>query len=182
MNKDDSSKKDDCQLQFVYDAGVTPSLADRCRNIGLRVLSALRRRLGGKGHAVGLNVASGPGVGTSENIPEESGTEIAPQIILKPGDLVQIKSLDEIRMTLDDNDRCAGLQFMLGMQKYCGQEARVLKKVRTIFDERLWKMVKIRDAYLLEKVTCNGRDVFDGEGCDRTCYYFWKSRWLRKIA
>lgn len=181
MNKNDSDRKDDCQLQFVYEAGEKPTLADRARNIGLRVLSALLRRFGSRAYAGGNDLSSGPGVGISEEIPRESDTESSAEVKLKPGDVVRIRSLKEIQMTLDNNGRCAGLQFMLGMQKYCGQEARVLKRVLTIFDERLWKMVKIRDAYLLENVTCNGRDVFDGEGCDRTCYYFWKSRWLQRI-
>jgi len=102
--------------------------------------------------------------------------------MMQKGDLAEILPLDEIRKTLDQNGRCNGLQFMLGMEKLCGRRARVLKKVRTIFDERLWKMVRIRDTYLLEGVICDGRDVFEGEGCDRSCFFFWKENWLRKIV
>jgi hypothetical protein len=182
MNRDGNNKKGECQLEVVYEAGVKPTLLDHGRNIGLRLLSAIRRRTYRNKYGSLANYSSGPGIGVSGDTlgGESSGSDAQTNSSFRPGDTVLIKTLPEIQKTLDANGRCEGLQFMLGMRKYCGQEARVLKKVRTIFDERLWKMVKIKDAYLLENITCDGRDVFDGEGCDRTCYFFWKSRWLRE--
>ncbi|SYZ71858.1 putative cytoplasmic protein [Candidatus Zixiibacteriota bacterium] len=182
MPNNDRHKKEECQLEVVYEAGIPPTSMDRTRNLLLRILSAFRRRTYKSKYGPLSNYVGGPGIGVSDDPNERItvGTGPEPKIVFSPGETVIIKAVTEIQATLDKDGRCEGLQFMLGMRKYCGQEARVLKKVRTIFDERLWKMVKIRDAYLLEKVTCDGRDVFDGEGCDRTCYFFWKSRWLRK--
>jgi hypothetical protein len=176
------NKKDECQLEFVYEAGLKPTFFDRIRNMGLRLMSAIRRRTNKDKYGPIGDYSGGPGVGLGgdDSGADNSGMGLSDNLSFSPGEIVRIKSVAEIQKTLDNKGRCGGLQFMAGMRKYCGQEARVLKKVRTIFDERLWKMVKIKDAYLLENITCDGRDVFDGEGCDRTCYFFWKSRWLTK--
>jgi len=182
MNGSNKDKREECQIEVVYEAGIRPSPADRARNFGLRLLSAFRRRIWKDKYGVVAGVPGDPGVGV--NVDSSGGPETPSdsqvRLSFEPGEIVTIKSVEEIQKTLDSNGRCGGLQFMLGMRKYCGQDARVLKKVKTIFDERLWKMVRIRNAYLLENVTCDGRDVFDGEGCDRTCFFFWKSSWLKK--
>jgi hypothetical protein len=174
----------DCQLQAVYESGGMPSLADRARLLGLRLLSALRRRTYGN-RIASVMISSGPAAELKEQLlcmqngsPEESNARPQP---FQSGEMVQIRALEDIQKTLDSNGSFEGLKFMHPMRQFCGRRARVLKKVRIIFDERLWKMVKIRNCYLLENVTCNGRDVFDGEGCDRTCYFFWKDKWLRRI-
>jgi hypothetical protein len=179
-NSGDNQEK--CQLEVIYEAGVHPTLLDRARNLGLRLLSAMRRRTRKEKYGPIGKFPGGPGVGINEDdlSKMDSNLDSPSNLTFGPGEVVTIKTLPEIQKTLDTNGRCGGLQFMPGMRKYCGQEARVLRKVRTIFDERLWKMVKIKDAYLLENVTCDGRDVFDGEGCDRTCYFFWKSGWIGK--
>lgn len=183
MQNKNSAKKTDCQLQVLCDSGEALTLADKARNITLRLISAIRRRtykrsgfnVGGKGS---------PGIGIDDSWKENNGgigradTRKSP---INVGDIVQIRSIDEIKATLDPTGKCEGLQFMISMEKYCGREARVFKKVRTIFDERLWKMVKVRNAYLLDGIICDGRDVFDGEGCDRSCFFFWKDKWLLKI-
>lgn len=110
----------------------------------------------------------------------EPSPDSGQRAIFREGEMVKIRSLEEIKATLDSAGRCEGLQFMPGMQKYCGRQAWVMKKVHMMFDERLWKMVKIRHAYILRGIICDGRDVFDGEGCDRSCYFFWKDKWLNK--
>jgi hypothetical protein len=184
MIHDDQKEKTDCQLQVVYESGEKPTMVDRIRHILLRFLSAVSRRIQGNQRNSNPFPVGGPGVGVDESLlnekiqdAQESGGE---RILFNPGEIVRLKTLEEIQKTLDSSGRCEGLQFMLGMKKYCGREARVLKKVRLMFDERLWRMVKLRNTYILENITCDGRDVFDGEGCDRTCYFFWKEKWLRK--
>jgi len=185
MSDVDRNKKTDCQLGVVYEAGVHLTLSDRIRNISLRLMSALRRRIHGGNEMAEFAAAGRSGVGVDDNVQQADDSlpaDVLPgRQTFRIGEMIRIRPFDEIRKTLDANGRCEGLQFMLGMRKYCGQKARVLKPIRTIFDERLWKMVKIRNAYLLEGIICDGRDVFDGEGCDRSCYFFWKDKWLRKI-
>ena len=51
-----------------------------------------------------------------------------------PGDLVEIRSLDEILQTLGDNGTLAGVPFMPEMAAYCGTRARVLRWVDKLND------------------------------------------------
>jgi len=99
----------------------------------------------------------------------------------KPGDLVEILPYEEIEKNLDTERRCGGLTFLRLMHQYCGRRAYVYKRVRMIYDERLQKMVKIRNTYLLEGIICDGKDFFSKEGCDKSCFLFWKDKWLRKV-
>jgi hypothetical protein len=99
---------------------------------------------------------------------------------LEAGDMVRILPMNKIRKTLDKNGRTEGMDFLAGMERYCGKKARVLKRVNYVFDERVWKMRKCKNVVLLEGVICDGREAFQGEGCDRACYFFWKEAWLQK--
>jgi hypothetical protein len=65
--------------------------------------------------------------------------------------------------------------------RYCGRELTVKRKVRTIFDERHGRMVRLRRTYLLEGAICDSRGLGDREGCDRCCYYFWRRIWLERV-
>lgn len=78
------------------------------------------------------------------------------------------------------NGQTQGLEFLPGMARYCGTSLRVMKRVRYFFDERGWKMRKC-NAVLLEGGICDGRDMRDKEGCDRSCYFFWRDSWLEKV-
>lgn len=169
-----------CQLQVVYESGRPLTAADRLRTFALRINRAIKRRLERY-----LNFSN------SEELADQAAHAInrtANRLFslpggecFQPGDTVEVLSMDEIRQTLDGNGRCLGLQFMNGMERFAGQRYRVLKAVNTIFDERSWKMVSVRNTVLLDGVVCDGRDQYDKEGCDRCCYYFWKTRWLRKV-
>jgi hypothetical protein len=100
---------------------------------------------------------------------------------LTAGDLVQVLPIDEIRKTLDENDQTDGLTFMPEMQKYCGTKREILRRVKYLFDEHVWKMKKIKNIVILKGVICNGEDKLSEEGCDRGCYFCWAEKWLKKI-
>lgn len=99
----------------------------------------------------------------------------------REGYLVRIKSMEEIKKTLDAKGYCKGLLFMPGQAKFCGQMFEVLKEVDRIYDEREMKMKKIHDVIVLKNNICDGSDVYDKEGCGRCCFYFWKKDWFEKI-
>jgi hypothetical protein len=101
---------------------------------------------------------------------------------LKPGDLVRVRSADFIRSTLDERGGHRGCGFGLGMYQYCGQELRVAKVVNRFFDEARWRMLKARNMVLLEGVHCDGSGSPETQGCDRMCFYFWRTEWLEKIG
>ena len=54
---------------------------------------------------------------------------------LKPGELVEVKSQEEILATLDENKKNKGLLWMAGMQKYCGKKFKVFKRLESILLE-----------------------------------------------
>jgi len=98
---------------------------------------------------------------------------------LEAGDLVRIRSADEIQKTLNRWKEYKGSGFMDDMWEYCDTEHRVLKPVKRFVDERDYKVKKLKGVVLLEGLTCKGTPILGG--CDRNCYYFWREAWLEKI-
>ena len=100
---------------------------------------------------------------------------------LQAGDLVHVRPAEFIRSTLDEEGRFRGCAFALGMYQYCGKELRVAKVVNRFFDEARSHMLKVRNMVLLEGVLCDGSSSSFTKGCDRMCFYFWRTEWLEKI-
>jgi hypothetical protein len=97
---------------------------------------------------------------------------------LKTGEIVEVKSKEEILETLDSKGRNRGLEFMPEMLKYCGKKFRVFKRVdRMIFDVS-GRMRLIPNTVILEGVTCDGSAH---RGCQRTCFCLWREIWLRRV-
>lgn len=174
-----------CQRDELTHSGEGLGLIDLARNLFLRLLSAFNRRIFKRDKRM-LPVSGQPHFGHFEDESDSDKPTSSPtgkaKESFKEGDLVEILSWEEIKATLDENYCLKGLAFMEGMQKYCRQRARVMKKVRTVFDEHSRKMVRVRRAYILEGVICDGRDAYFMEGCDKCCFFFWKDQWLRKVG
>ncbi len=103
---------------------------------------------------------------------------------LKSGEKVRVKSVEEIRNTLDKNNKFHRLAFTPVMWKFCGNTYTVLKKMEKVFDERKWKLSKVKNMILLDGVYCDGAGGIDKiwDGCDRTCFIWWKEGWLERIT
>jgi hypothetical protein len=98
---------------------------------------------------------------------------------LRPGELVEVKTKEEIFQTLDGKDRNRGLSFDTEMLKYCGRRARVLRRVERILDEKTGKMLHLGgDCIVLDGVTCTG-DY--NQYCPRSIYPYWREIWLRRV-
>ena len=97
---------------------------------------------------------------------------------------MKVRSLEEIQKTLDKGNKCQGLAYTPAMRKYCGGTYYVLKRVEKVFDERNWKLSSIKDVVLLDSVFCDGSGGVGKawDGCDRTCYLWWKEAWLEKLS
>jgi hypothetical protein len=98
---------------------------------------------------------------------------------LQPGELVEVKSAPEILATLDANRRHKGLLWMTGMNKYCGRQYRVHRRLERILLESNGELRTMKNTVLLESVCCDGREF---GGCDRSCFHFWREAWLRRVA
>ena len=101
------------------------------------------------------------------------------ELDLQPGDLVRVKSKEEIIATLNAKNRNRGLSFDAEMLRYCGTTAQVKAKVNRLIDEEEGTMIKIsRDCYILEGVVCKA-DFH--RFCTRSIYPYWRSVWLEKV-
>jgi hypothetical protein len=98
---------------------------------------------------------------------------------LQPGELVRVKSVDEIVATLDTTNRNRGMTFDPEMLKYCGREARVLRRVEQIIDEKTGKMQRLRNpCIVLQDVVCTS-DYH--RLCPRGIYPYWREIWLERV-
>jgi hypothetical protein len=98
---------------------------------------------------------------------------------LRAGDLVQVRSKDEILQTLDEKGQLENLPFMPEMFEFCGKQFRVFKRAHKTCDppngiggRRMLNTVH------LEGTRCNGEAH---GGCQARCLMFWKEAWLTKI-
>jgi hypothetical protein len=102
---------------------------------------------------------------------------------LKPGELVQVKSYEEILATLNKRNRNLGLSFDPEMVKYCGKTFRVLDRVERLIDEKTGKMIHISsDCIILADVVCGGHFSHRRLFCPRSLYPFWREIWLRRVG
>ena len=98
---------------------------------------------------------------------------------LKAGDWVRVQSRAEIQATLNPWNELKGCAFMSEMLPYWGTTQRVLRPVERFVDERNYRVKKARGIVLLDGVVCRGTDFYGH--CDRSCLFFWREQWLRKI-
>jgi hypothetical protein len=97
----------------------------------------------------------------------------------RAGDLVRIRSGEDIRATLDGWGELRNCLFMEGMWQYCGTIQRVLKPLERFVDERDYGVKQSSGIVLLEGAICQGTEMFGR--CDRCCFFFWRKEWLEKI-
>ncbi len=109
---------------------------------------------------------------------QKTARELAPDVPFRTGDLVRVRSREEIDSTLDPFKELKGCAFLPDMYQYCGTEQRVLRSMQRFMDERDYKMKKVRGVILLENVICSGTPTFGA--CDRCCFLFWREEWLER--
>ncbi len=110
--------------------------------------------------------------GQQRKTPQES-------LDLRPGELVRVKPIEAIIETLDANNRNRGMTFDPEMKKYCGRQARVLRRVERIIDEKTGKMMHLRNpCIILQDVICTS-DYH--RLCPRGIYPYWREIWLERV-
>src|SRR5688500_4173140 len=102
-----------------------------------------------------------------------SGTEF------RVGDLVEVRSKDEILRTLDKNGRFEQVPFMPQMFEYCGKRFRVSKRAHKFCDTANSTGARqINNVVHLEDLRCSGRDY---DGCQSACLLYFKDVWLKPV-
>jgi len=101
------------------------------------------------------------------------------QVHLVAGDMVRVRTREEIESTLDPFKELKGCAFLEYMWQYCNSTQRVLQPVERFLDERDYKVKKAKGIVILEGLICHGTPAFGR--CDRCCHLFWREEWLEKI-
>jgi hypothetical protein len=104
------------------------------------------------------------------------------ELNLQPGELVKVKSHDEILTTLNKEGKNRGLLFDAEMVPYCGKVFRVKSRVTTFLDEKSRKLVIVKNpCIVLEDVICQSRYSRCKMLCPRSIYSWWREIWLERI-
>jgi len=113
--------------------------------------------------------------GTLDKTPHET-------LGLQPGELVQIKSYEEILETLSKKNKNRGLRFDAEMVPYCGTVRKVRARVERIIDERTGKMMNLPgECLILDGVVCRARYSERRMFCPRNIFPFWREIWLQRV-
>jgi hypothetical protein len=107
--------------------------------------------------------------------------EPAERLDLQPGDLVQVRSPEEIAPTLDQEGLTRRLSFDREMLPFCGHTFRVKDRVERLIDDRTGRMINISaDCLILEGAVCSGERSVGRWFCPRQIYPYWREAWLRR--
>jgi hypothetical protein len=106
--------------------------------------------------------------------------EQEPALGLRIGELVEVKSIDEILATLDERGRMEALPFMPEMLRFAGKRFRVYRRAIKACDTANWTgMHRMHDAVHLEGLRCDGSAH---GGCQAGCLLYWMEAWLRRVG
>jgi hypothetical protein len=95
------------------------------------------------------------------------------------GELVEVRSREEILATLDETGKLNSMPFMPEMLQYCGKRFRVFKRAdKTCDNIKQWSIRRVKNAVHLAGVRCDGASH---SNCDAGCLLFWNEAWLKKV-
>jgi hypothetical protein len=120
--------------------------------------------------------------------PQRRGTipsgELTPtcSLNLQVGELVRVKSYDDILTTLDMNNKNRGMGFDPELVPYCGGIYRVKTQVEQFLDEKTGRLRRLKTpAVILEGVWCQSRYSECRMHCPRSIYAWWREIWLERL-
>ena len=95
------------------------------------------------------------------------------------GELVEVKSAEEIRATLDANGKNRGLIFGTTYTPYCGKRYRVRSHLDQMIIEKTGQMRELTNTVVLDDIVCMCPGVVGG--CPRQDSIYWREIWLRRV-
>ena len=118
--------------------------------------------------------------------PFRSGTlRVTPteNLDLAVGELVRVKTFDEILQTLNKNNKNRGLFFDTEMVRFCGKTYRVQRRVDKIINEETGEMLNFGNpCIILEDVWCSSDWSACRRLCPRSIYHYWREIWLERVS
>jgi len=104
------------------------------------------------------------------------GTTPTERLNLQPGEMVRIKTKEQIEATLNKDRLNRGMGFEEEMARLCGQTARVAARVTKCIDEETGKLLTMKTpCIMLEDIVCSGANH---ASCPRQFIPFWREIWL----
>jgi hypothetical protein len=101
---------------------------------------------------------------------------------LQVGDLVRVKSLEQILETVDKRLVNRGLGFHPVMVPYCGKTFRVKQRLRKIINEKTGRLTTLKNSCLvLDGVSCRGQFTRP-LNCPRAMPPYWREIWLERVV
>jgi hypothetical protein len=98
---------------------------------------------------------------------------------LQPGEMVRIKTKEQIEATLNEGRFNRGMGFEEEMSRYCGRTARVQARVTKCLDEKTGRMLTMKNpCIVLEDIVCAG---VRNASCPREFIPFWREIWLERV-
>ena len=108
-----------------------------------------------------------------------SGRTPTEHLDLEPGELVRIKSREEIMATLGSRLLNRGMGFDPEMARFCGRTARVKARARRCVDEKSGRMLVMQNpCIILEDIVCEGAFAAN---CPREFVCWWREIWLERV-
>jgi hypothetical protein len=101
---------------------------------------------------------------------------------LQPGELVRVKSHQQILQTVDTTNRNRGMYWDAELVLYCGGTFRVLNRVTKLIGERTRKMQEMKTpCIILDSVVCQARYSSCRMFCPKSMYPYWREIWLERV-
>lgn len=101
---------------------------------------------------------------------------------LHPGEMVRVKSHEEILKTVSGDNKNRGMYWDAELVPYCGGTYRVLKRVTKLIDEKTAKMVEMKTpCIILDTVVCQARYSQCRLLCPKEMYPYWREIWLERV-
>lgn len=98
---------------------------------------------------------------------------------MRVGEVVEVRSEQEILATLDGYGAIDGMPFMPEMLDHCGKRFRVQKRAdKTCNTITITEARRLYDTVHLEGLRCDGSAH---GGCQAQCFLFWKEAWLKRV-
>ena len=114
----------------------------------------------------------------------EPGPEPTSDLNLQPGEVVRVKSLEEILATLSHHSNSnRGLYFDAEMVPFCGKEFVVRTRIDRFIDERTGYVRRLKTpAVILERGFCKACYSDKRMFCPREIFSWWREIWLERVS
>jgi hypothetical protein len=103
------------------------------------------------------------------------------ELDLQPGELVEVKSHDEILKTVDVDLRNRGMKYNTELTPACGKTYRVAQRVSRIVEEHTGRMISMKTPCItLEGVYCEALYTHYSLLCSRRVTPYFREAWLKR--